>query len=350
MSQDQIAYFFENAPYFESLWQDLNRARSSIYIDVYKIVADEIGERLCEILINKARAGVRVKIAVDGIGSHGLDENFIKKLTEAGIEWRWFHPLGLIFPLHDYLNTRDHRKLIVIDAEVGYIGSANLVLNNWRDTQARVLGPMVAKMEYQIKRVLKEPVQRNKKMDRFTNVCDIVATRNILGRNYIRRYIHRYMRRSTKFIAITTAYFVPDVLTIFLMLRAIRRGVTVTVITNDSAHCDVPTVSRVNRPIIKFLLKRGVSVRYYVGRMLHAKTIIIDGSVATMGSSNVNYRSFFRDLEANMFVRRKKWISPLVAQFDADLVNSRAVTPLDLQVPWYRRIVDALLYLIRHYF
>lgn len=359
MNQKQVTFYFEGDDYFHDLWEDLNGAEHTIFIEVYIIDPDAIGLKLKEILIHKALQGVNVKLMYDALGSRSLPDEYKKDLTDAGVAVRVFHRFNFLKPILSKINKRDHRKLIIIDSKIAYMGGMNLSQHpsrrymgekRWRDTQVRLVGQLVDKLVYHFKRSFRILRFRSKRLERMNAANDILATRNHFGKNQIRKFIHRYIRQSHHKIQITTAYFVPDLETLFLLARAKKRGVHVQILTNGEAN-DVPLINRINRPLLKYLLKRGVEVFFFKGRMLHAKSLVFDHRVATVGSSNLNYRSFFRDREINFFFRQESWIKKIEDQFEQDLKESRPVSLHELKdISWMDKIKDWVFYLIRSFF
>ncbi|OVE82794.1 hypothetical protein BVY03_00050, partial [bacterium K02(2017)] len=308
----------------------------------------------------KAKAGLNIKMHIDAMGSRLLSQNYIDHLKQNGIIFKFYHPFRFNHSFLKHINKRDHRKIIIIDSTIAYIGGMNLFSlishqyngkQAWRDSHVKILGHMVDKLTYTFKRNFNEIKHRSKRFERFSSHNDIVSTTNRFGRNYIRHFIHRYIKRSKKEIGITMAYFIPDLQTILLLIRAHKRGVKVHIITNSPEQCDVALVNRINRPILKYLIKKGLKVYYYKNRMLHAKSIYFDDKFATIGSSNMNYRSFFRDLEVNAFLRQEKWVDHLKTQFKQDLQNSRQVELKELKnISIWNKAVDMFFYMIRSFF
>jgi cardiolipin synthase len=359
MSEDQIHFYFEGDDYYCDLWRELEEARESIRIEVYKIDPDPIGFKLKDILVNQVQRGVRVQVICDALGSRSLPKTYIDELKEAGISVKIYHPFRWLKFFHLSINRRNHRKMVIIDSKVGFIGGMNFSavhsqelsgLTRWRDTQARFTGKMVDKMVYFFKRSVREIKHRSFRMERFASENDVVSTQIYLGRNHIRRFFHRYIRRSHHLIAISTAYFVPDVLTTYLLVRAVKRGVRVMVLTNIDVS-DVPAVRRVNRPILQYLAHHGVEVYSFLTRVMHAKTTFFDDRFAMLGSANINYRSFFRDLEICAFLRKEWAVSLLKEQFEKDLRESRLVSFAELKdISWWDRLLDKFFYLMRSFF
>lgn len=356
----QIEFFFEGDDYFTKLWEDLKSAQSSIYIESYTLEKDHVGKQLQSILIEKAKQGIKVYLLVDGIGSWALPESYRKELQKADVQVKVFHPVRL-FKLGKHLNQRDHRKMVSIDNKIAYIGGMNLFEKlsqekmgpqAWRDTHMRIKDPKVIfKLNYYFRLNFRLIKKKSRKIEKASGPIHIVASGKNFGRNPIRHLIQRYIKRSQDWVHITTAYFIPDIETILRLRRAAKKGVDVKIITSSPQHSDVPQVNRIQRPILKYLIKRGVQVFYYQERMIHAKTIVFGPRLATIGSSNMNYRSFFRDLELNAFLHHKHHARTLEQQFQKDLALSRPVTLEELsQRSLWDRFVDMMFYSIRSFF
>ncbi len=353
--------YFEGDDFFEDAFLDLEAARHSIYIEMYILEADVIGLKLKDILVRKLGQGLSVKLLIDGIGSLSLPQSYLEELRQLGAEAHIFHPFTILSPFRKRLNQRNHRKVVIIDQTVGYLGGMNFfkVLSRsavgesrWRDTHVRTINiDLVNKLVYHFKRSTKELKHRSKRLERFSHHNDVIASGYHFQRNNIRRLIHRYIKKSRSSILISTAYFIPDLETIFHLMRSHKRGVDIKIITPAPECSDVKTVNRINGIILRYLIKRGIKVYYYQTRMMHAKSIIFDQQLVTVGSSNINYRSFFRDLEINLFLRKSQLVQSFISQFELDLKQSRPVTLEELNKrSWLDRIIDASLYLIRSFF
>jgi len=360
MAEDKrITYYFEGDEFLDNLWSDVKNAKHSVFVESYILAYDRVGKEFCALLIDKAKEGLIVKVLVDAIGSFELPKSHIQEMRNAGIKVRIYRPFRL-FSRFFNLNKRDHRKLIIIDSIVAYMGGMNIhekiskkIMgeNRWRDTHIKVVGPMVEKLIYYFKRSFKIIRFRSKRIERLSSGDDIVATGRVIGRNKIRGLIHRYIRRSRFKVCISSAYFIPDTETIIALKRARKRGARIQIITNSIELSDVRIVNRINRHLLRYLIKNGVEIYFYKKRMMHAKSMVFDDRVATVGSSNINYRSFFRDLEINAFFRGNEDVHILLNQFSEDIKNSRLVTFKELKnIPWYDKVIDAMWYLIRSFF
>lgn len=360
-----LQLFHSGDSFFETLWHDLEHAQQAIWIEIYLWANDAIGKKLQSILMQKAKAGLDVRVIVDAIGSRDLNEVFINELKNSGVKFKRFNPLRLFNPIHLFtpsqwqINRRNHRKVVIIDQQIAFTGGINFHEKEsekscshkaWRDSGLRLEGPLAKQLAHLFLKTIHHFPSFSKR-NPPQGIDFIAAVTNRFGRNSIRKFILRYVRRAKKEVFITTAYFVPDWETLFVMARALKRKTKITIITNSEKNSDVSMVPKINRPLIKFLIKRGAKVYYYKDRMIHAKTITFDNSVATLGSCNMNYRSFFRDLELNLFFHRKKVVHELKSQFKKDLQNSVPVTLEDLR---YRsltdRLVSSFFYLLRSFF
>jgi cardiolipin synthase len=357
MTQDEtFQFYFEGDAYYDALWLNLAAAKREIWIEIYILAADEIGNRLANILIERARAGVQIKIICDGMGSYELPIQYIQRLRDGGVEVKIYHPIRLF---NTRWNRRDHRKVVVIDDDTAFLGGFNFHREcsqtlmgecRWRDTQVRVTGRLVNKLLYFICKTLGEQKTKDAELMRFSFVNDIVTNQNRYGLNHIKRFYLRYIRRARTIIRISTAYFVPDLKLIYYLLRAKRRGVRIQVITSSQAS-DVPLIRRVNRIILRQLVLHGIEVYDFKSRMMHAKSAIFDDHIATVGSANLNHRSLFLDLEMNLFLRDPRHVRLLLEQHEHDLARCRPITMEELdRVSFLDRILDKIFYWLRGFF
>lgn len=356
MQDNTLRVFVEGDDYYQALWQDLAQAQHDIRIEIYILAADEIGSQLADILIARVQAGVRVRILCDGMGSYELPGWYLQKLRDGGIEIKIYHPIRLF---NTRWNRRDHRKIVIIDEKIAYLGGFNFHREcsrkifgdkRWRDTQVRVTGILAEKLLYFVRKTFGEPVIKRDDLLRFSHINDIVTNQNRYGLNHIRRFYLRYIRRARRIIRLTTAYFVPDLKLIYYLLRAKRRGVRVQIITSGK-NSDVPLIRRVNRIILRQLIRHGIEIYDFATRMMHAKTAVFDDRIATVGSANLNHRSLFLDLEMNIFLRDARTAALIASQHERDLSECHPVTLEELdRVTWLDRILDKIFYWLRGFF
>ncbi|MCP5464081.1 MAG: phosphatidylserine/phosphatidylglycerophosphate/cardiolipin synthase family protein [Deltaproteobacteria bacterium] len=358
-NQEEI--FFEGDDYFHSLWKDLKQASSSILIEIYILMEDEIGKQLIEIIKEKSKSGIEIKLIIDAVGSLELSSVCIQDLKNAGIQVKIYHSFRKFFK--NKINKRDHRKIVIIDQKIAYLGGMNFHKQesrrfygeeSWRDTHIRLIGEPVTSLIHHFfdmfEGIHKSPRRRRTLRQQQSSKNNIAATKNFFGRNKIRNLLFRYTKRSKRLIRYTTAYLVPDWEFAFALSKAKKRGARVQIITNGIKTCDIKMVSRVQRPMLRYLLKRGIEIYFYNHRMIHAKTAIFDTEIATIGSSNLNYRSFFRDCEINYFTRHKRTIHKLRDQFESDLKSSTPVTREMLHSNLWEKLLETVAYLFRSFF
>lgn len=359
--------------FFEQLIGDIDQAKHNIDLETYIFSCDEIGNRVGTALINAAKRGVKVRVLVDGAGSPSWGNSLTKKMEQAGVETRIYHPfpwrlwqwsrsrlrvstLKKALYLCLNINRRNHRKVCTIDNTIAYVGSLNICQSHldkaqwgdyWRDTAVRLDGydlreltsafvsawdhmPIQERIREIFRHVHKDPIFR------FNNTRH---RRRILYKNLLRQ-----ISRSQQRIWITNAYFVPDRFLLKRLTDAAQRGVDVRILLPQRS--DIFLLPWASATFYFNLVKTGVRIFEYVPSMLHAKTLIIDDWVS-VGSTNLNHRSLLHDLEIDVNIRDPEAKNIVIAQFQHDLEQSKEV---DLDAwqkrPYYQRwIGHSLLYL-----
>lgn len=320
--------FFSGDSYFDDLISHLDRATTSIEIEIYIFNVDTIGILITESLIRAATRKVRVRVIVDGLGSPSWGNTFGSKLTKAGGYYQVYHPLGL-----RTINNRNHRKLIIIDNSVAFLGSRNFTSehsekfsNNtaWRDTSLRVTGKegileLLAAFESTWK--ARSPSFSGS----LTGLIRVNQSIRHRARNL--RDLCNKIIAAKECVLITTPYFIPSRRLILALQSAAKKGVQVQVLVPDKS--DVPMVQVVTFSLLGSLLRAGVEVFRYQGAILHAKSLVID-NWAQVGSSNINYRSLLHDLELDCILSKKESIEALKKTFAEDLANSIQVTQKEI--------------------
>lgn len=369
--------FFEGKTYFESLINDLHLARVNIDFEFYIFDLDELGKQIIEALIQSAKKGVAVRVLVDGAGSPQWGGNLVKSLEQAGGETRIFHPFpwnlwqwsrshvklpSILKAIYLILkiNSRNHRKVCLIDKKIAYLGSFNISKDHlardpqnqgWRDTGVRLesanLTPLHQGFEAAWNHI---PIQeRLHRMFSHINPNMIIRLNNtrhrrrILYKNLLRR-----IRRCQQRIWITNAYFIPDNFLLKKLLDAAYRGIDVRILLPRKS--DVLFMPWASNAFYERLLKAGVRIFEYLPTMLHAKTLILDDWML-VGSSNLNHRSLLHDLEVDVNIRQNSAKEALERQFSLDLENAKEIYLNDWHKrPWHQRIVGRLLLYAKYWF
>ena len=310
--------------FFLSLLADLRKAKSHIHIDVYIFEDDALGRLVRDVLIDKAREGVEVRVIYDDVGCWNVKKEFFERMREEGIEVAPFLPVR--FPLFtSKANYRNHRKVIVIDGRVGYIGGMNIALRYvkgisgtgkrkrqlpWRDTMVRMTGGVVYALQraflvdwYFVDRTLISG-------DRYYPAVDVSAYRHCLAQvvtsspaarypEMMQGYV-RIILAARQYIYIETPYFLPNEPVLFALKTAATAGVDVRIIV--PRHNDARLADWAGRSYLREVAEAGVKVFLYEKGFMHAKSMVCDGALSTVGSTNIDFRSFENNFEANIFV------------------------------------------------
>lgn len=312
---NQVDIFTDGASKFRSLIEDLESARSSIYLQYYIFSDDEIGRLISDILIRKASEGVEVKVIYDHVGSISASRKFFRRMQEGGVD---VHPFFRVtFPqLANRINWRNHRKIVVVDNRIGYIGGMNIAdryvaergASVWRDTHFRVHGDIVSSLLYSFAvdwHFLKSPDhQLNLELPEnpIENDCGIqlVTDGPINNWDNLSLCFLKAISSARKSIFIQTPYFLPTDTLLHALEAAALAKVDVRIMIprkSDSRLLQYASYSYVTQ-----CLKSSIKVYLYEPGMLHAKTMIIDDNFVTAGSTNFDFRSFENNFECNLMI------------------------------------------------
>lgn len=352
------ALFFEGDDYYAALRKDIARARRFIGIESYIFEDDEIGLEIIEALLLRAAAGVTVRLIVDGAGSYALSDERISSMRRGGIEIFVFRPVRFysVFTPQNY--RRSHRKLVVIDEEICYAGGMNISRSHsrrasgrecWRDSMIRVEGPPALEAMASFARMWRKLSRRRvffQRPERTENVRIIENTPRY--RLLFRRIYRSALRSAQRRLWIESAYFIPTISILRRLVHRAQSGVDVRLLVSEVS--DVPMAHYASRAVYAFLLKAGVRIFELRGRFLHSKTLIVDDSLAIVGSANLDHRSFLHDLELSLVLRRADINHALALQFQLDLQDSREITAAEWRKrPLLDKLVEKFCYLFRYY-
>lgn len=314
---NSIDIYTDGQEKFEALLTDINKAIEHIHLIYYIIRDDELGRRMADALINKAQAGVEVRILYDDSGSRKLSRRFKKQIEHAGGTIEPFFP-GKIPLINLRVNYRNHRKLAIIDSKIGYIGGFNigneyLGLNTrfgyWRDTHLRIQGEAVNNLQ---SRFMLDWNQASKHKISFKEYyyptqikhgdlgIQIVSSGPDSEWEQIKNGYIKLILTAKKYVYIQTPYLIPDESLLDALRIASLSGVDVRImIPNKPDHPFVYWATYSNAGL---LLKAGVKIYTYENGFLHAKMIVVDDQVASVGTANIDVRSFRLNFEVNAFL------------------------------------------------
>jgi cardiolipin synthase len=326
-------------------------AESEILLEMYWVGPDAVGTKFREALVERARAGVTVRVIYDAVGSLAITPTFWSALVQAGGEVREYHPLSPLKPAFELarIEQRDHRKILVVDSRRGFTGGLNLARpwlpiedggEGWRDDMIEVIGHASAELRTLFYKTWRRMGLRHFPHDPLHSLSiprDLVPLHKrpsgrvyVLGsqrrskRNLRREYLSR-LNRARKSIEIANSYFIPDRNVRSALYRAVLRGVRVRVLVPMKS--DVAVAQYALEALYESLLRNGVDMYCHAGPMMHAKTAIIDDRFATIGSYNLDERSRTKNLEVNIAVDDEAFATYVRSWFDRDLVTA---TQLDL--------------------
>lgn len=333
--------YYDGDQYFAALCDDLSKATHSIQLETYIFNHDPLGKRIAGLLEAAAARGVRVHVIVDGFGSPLWQFFFGSSFKKAGIAYKVFHRIPfdfiLYFPLRlpkigkafTRLGRRDHRKLCVIDHSIAWVGSLNIAAyhlkefagtDSWRDTGVRLTGTAVQVLRGAFDYSWRHSVFTSKRFIQRSPIVRIYYSRGrqrLLYEDFLQK-----LRSSQRRIWFTTAYFVPTLRLLFELRRAVARNVDVRVLTTIKTDA---FIIRWFRSMFYFgLLKAGVKIFEYKPTVLHAKSTLID-DYAIVGSTNLNHRSFFQDLEVDVVLSSVESMQSLERQYLLDLAQSETI-------------------------
>lgn len=327
-----IEIYTQGKEKYKSLFRDIQQAQKHIHIEYYIIENDELGLALRHLLIQKAQEGVKVRILFDGIGSLRLSSNFWKSLEQAGGEVFGFFPLKFPY-FQSHINYRNHRKIVVIDGSIGYIGGMNIAnrytkgdkLGHWRDTHFRFEGDAVSGLQRAFvidwgvasKRNISSPDLWNCKKELFASIpMQIITNGSMRTWKTIEQAMIKSIFMSHNSILIQTPYFLPTEGISQALMAASLRGVRICIMI--PYYGDSWVTKTASNSFLSDFMDMGVEIYLYKNGFLHSKLIMIDSKLSIIGSANIDYRSMELNMEINAFVYDKELTNRLELIFLED--------------------------------
>lgn len=376
----EIQFFHSGDDFFTDMASHFRRARTRIQIETYIFDHDRLTRLLLEELRQAKTRGCEVQILVDGFGSFSWQDSLEDWCRRHQIEFRVFRPLPRGFwslrrvflsaRFHFFrwlrgMNRRNHRKVVLIDEEVAYLGSFNwtqvhcasiMGSKAWRDSGVRLRGPALVELKESFRRVWKKSKREGwrgllRKRLRLSRARPTQMPLRLNDswsrrRRQAQELLHLFTQ-ARKRILIETAYFLPTRVAIRSLCQAAQRGVQVELILPGPS--DVPLVKWAAFGVLKHLISSGVKVYEYQPSILHAKFLIIDDH-ARLGSFNFNHRSLFHDLEVEALFDDQASVENLAQQWRQDRRLSREFSPESLaQWNWFHRLFAGLAFRLRYW-
>ena len=318
--------------FFPSLLHDISCAKNHVHVEMYIFEDDALGRLVADALIAKARQGVEVRVIYDDVGCWRVKSRFFERMRKEGVDVEPFMPVH--FPqFTSKANYRNHRKLVVIDGTVGYVGGMNIALRYvkgnpsrstkkgkerpssqgvaWRDTMIRIEGAAVNSLQraflidwYFVDRTLLSDRKYYTKHDTEGALMQMATSGPVATYPEIMQGYVRTILAAKKYVYMETPYFLPTDSVFFAMKTAAASGVDVRVLI--PRRCDARFVEWAGHSYLREATQAGIKIQLYEGGFLHSKLMVSDDAIATCGSTNVDFRSFENNFEGNMFIYDEK--------------------------------------------
>jgi len=330
---------------FPPMLEAIRGAQRTIDFETYIYWSEAIGKAFADALAERARAGVKVHVLLDWIGSQKMEQAYVDEMKAAGIEVLKYHPphwshLGR-------LNNRTHRKLLIVDGRIGFTGGVGIAQqwtgdaqdpDHWRDTHFKVEGPVVAQMQSVfMDNWIKSTGRILHGAEYFPALAPVGEGRAQMfssspsgGSESMELMYLLSITAASRTIRLSSSYFVPNDLAVEAMTAALRRGVRLQIIT-PGRHTDAETVRSASKETWGRLLAAGAEIYEYQPTMYHCKVMIVDEFLVSTGSTNFDNRSFRLNDEANLNIYDAAFAKQQVEVFEADLKRSRRITLAEWQ-------------------
>jgi cardiolipin synthase len=345
---NQVRLLQDGAATYPAMFAAIAAATDHINLESYIIEDDEIGRGLSDLLLKKRSSGVQVNLVYDSVGSMGTPQAFFDRLTDGGVQVLQFNPVNPLSAKKDWLvNNRDHRKLLVVDGHTAFVGGVNFsrvhsggsfarrkassAKQAWRDTHLRIEGPVVDEFQKLFMRTWEK--QGGAALAKANYFPALAARGGEMVRaigstpddpdSLIYLTLMSAISKAELRVYLTNAYFVPDPQMVDALTDAARRGVDVRLVL--PGHSDSAVAFHAGRSHYSALLRAGVKIHERRGAMLHSKTATIDGVWSSVGSTNLDRRSFLHNDEIDAAILGREFAAQMQAAFAADLEASEAV-------------------------
>ena len=359
---NQVTELLNGDQIFPPMLAAIKAAQKSVTFETYIYWSGDIGKAFADALSERARAGVPVHVLLDWVGSSKMEESYLTEMREAGVQIEKFHKP------HWYnlarMNNRTHRKLLVVDGQVGFTGGVGIAPawtgnaqdpEHWRDSHYLVRGPAVAQMQATFLdnwlkvtgKVLHGEAYFPAIAPAGAQKAQMFSSSPSSGSESMQLMYHLAITAAERSIDLSVAYFVPDDLTRKLLMDALARGVRLRLVT-PGEHTDTETVKAASRATWGPLLQAGAEIYEYTPTMYHCKVMIVDQLLVSVGSTNFDNRSFRLNDEANLNVYDAAFAQRQTQVFEDDIKRSHRVTyEAWLERPWSEKLHEKMTGLLR---
>jgi cardiolipin synthase A/B len=362
---NEVELLIDGPTTYEAMFEAIESAKDHINVETYIFENDEVGNNFKNLLVSKQLSGVQVNLIYDSFGTFYTPKTFFTSLIESGANVLEFNPVNPLVAGNDWhINKRDHRKLLIVDGQVAFVGGINIssVYSSgsfgsgvrskakpstekqpWRDTHLRISGPVVNDFQklfigtwdeqqgepLAFKNYFPNPINKGNEIVR------------VIGSNPDEDYSQMYLTLISAInsaetqISLTNAYFVPDVQMLTALKEAAQRGVEVRLLLPDKTDSNM--VFYASRSFYDELLNANVKIYELHNALLHAKTLLIDGVWSTVGSTNLDWRSFTSNQEIDAVILGQNFGAKMQVMYENDLKSSKQITPEE----WKKRSIIA---------
>jgi cardiolipin synthase len=364
---NEIEVFNNGKDKFEALKEEMEKAEHHIHLEYFIVKSDQIGNEIKDILIKKSLAGVRVIFIIDKVGSYKLKHKYIKELRDAGVEvvYYTYFLAPLLRKLNTQINYRNHRKIVIIDGKVGFIGGMNIgdeylgkgKLGFWRDTHIMAKGDFVLGLQAVFLNDYFEIKHTNGSNDIFIGEADKYCPTVLDKGNKIMQLVQsgpdseypaimqcvlKMISMAQKSISITTPYFIPTESLQEALKVAALGGIEIKILF--PGRFDHYIVYQASQTYLRELIKCGVKIYFYDKHaFIHSKVITIDGEICNVGTANMDIRSYMLNYEVNTVIYDKEITARLESDFDMNLQNSIEISEEYFdKMPVHQKLIQSL--------
>ena len=340
---NHVDFIFDGKELYNDMLKEINAAEKYIHMQYYIFRSDSWGIKFLDLLCEKAKSGVEVRLQVDGMGNF-ISKEYIHKLRKNGVQFEEFFP-SIIKKINLSSNYRNHRKILLIDGKWGYLGGFNIgkeyagegFLGYWRDSNMKISGEALNDLEerFLLDWTFSSKETLNASYKKYFNYNEpvilehrvpmqIVSSGPDFKKNNIKNAYMKIINKATKRICIQTPYLIPDTSVLDSLKIASVSGIQVDIMIPGSPdHRFIPWVAN---SYISTLLDYGVNIYLYQKGFIHAKTVVVDGNICSMGTANMDIRSFSLNFETNAVIYSIPKSAELEQKFDEDLKDCRILT------------------------
>jgi len=339
---NSVIVFADAEDAFRELLSSIDKAEKYIHLEYFSVTNDASGREFKDVIIKKAKQGVKIRLLLDGMGCFFLSDRYVAELVDSGVDVQFFLPVYLFF-LNNKLNYRNHRKIVIIDGKAGFLGGLNIgnkylgrskYYGYWRDTQMKFEGDAVNSLQaifltdwyFQTEELIFSKDYFPESTITKILPVQVVASGPDSDWAGIMQVYFQAIAGANKSILITTPYIVINESIIMSLKTAALSGVEVRIIVPGIA--DHLIVFWATRSYFEELMEAGIKIYEYKKGFIHSKQLIVDSEVAFIGTANMDMRSFIQNFETNVLIYDKEVIEQIEKQFEEDILLSREIDPI----------------------